>query len=272
MFFLKSKPKSENILPPPPPISGNTALDRNPKNIHPLFDETKTQKVEESKSEIEVNLKKEVVPNKGNISKKTKLRKDPIKKANLEEAKGTSDFDFNLNDIVPSNKVNSTDIDIPDYLKNFNVEDFGIGKKFDGTSIAGPAEILEAKEEIKSAIENIKNNENPSFFNRVFAKPANANDFEGGGNHLIVNDFTQDKSNHKEILEKLQVSDEVSIIQNNLKKAKISLAKLDLKIAKENYIEIMKSYNRLKPTEQAKVYRDIQSLYFDRKSAEELKV
>ena len=67
-------------------------------------------------------------------------------------------------------------------------------------------------------------------------------------------------------------ADKVSMIQNDIKKAREALMGFDLETAKMNYIEIIKLYNNIKPEEQAKVYRDIKELYFERKSAEELKV
>ena len=45
----------------------------------------------------------------------------------------------------------------------------------------------------------------------------------------------------------------------------------DLKIARKKYMEAMEIYNKIKPEEQAKVYSDIKELYFERKSAEQLR-
>ena len=146
-------------------------------------------------------------------------------------------------------------IELPDELEDFDVGDagkeLGIESDFDknlGQESANPNEILEAQEEIKSAIEKIKSKEKPSFFSRLFAGREPERSYSA------------------------PATDKVSIIQSNIRKAKEALDRLDLEAARKNYIEIMKVYNSINPEEQAKVYHDIRELYFERKSAEELKV
>ena len=73
-------------------------------------------------------------------------------------------------------------------------------------------------------------------------------------------------------MREFQGTDNISKIQNNISKARDALMKFDLETAKKNYIDAMELYNILKPEEQAKVYHDFRELYFERKSAEELKV
>ena len=73
-------------------------------------------------------------------------------------------------------------------------------------------------------------------------------------------------------LQRLPETDSISVIQNHVNGARHALMKFDLGTAKKNYIDAMRVYNSLNPEEQAKVYNEIRDLYFERKSAEELKV
>ena len=253
MFFLKSKPKSEGILPPPPPSVQNGALDDIPNENPFVFDEHKKQNLENEipdKSEFNglfEDFREELQPEKessklkkNQFSKKTKLKKRELKKTNVSKKTETKS----------KPKTDIADAKFPDNLEEFEIQNFDVGKKMNELAITEAPEILEAKEEIKSAIDNIKNTENHFFFNRFFEK----------------------KPRESQLLPELQLTNEMSLVQDNIKKAKIALAKLDLKTAKENYIEIMKVYNKLKPSEQAKVYHEIMDIYSDRKNAEELKV
>jgi len=189
--------------------------------------------------------------------KKIKISKKTIKKAaKPKEIKPRLEEDFGLNDIefeLP--KELEKNVELPETLEDFDVEDVGkefgierLGKELEQES-KKPKEILEAEEEIKSAIEKIK--ENPSLFNRLFAK--------------------REKEKPEEI-HSIPEIDDVYVIQSDIKKAREALMKFDLEAAKMNYIEIMRLYSKIKPEEQAKVYHDIKNLYFERKSAEELKV
>lgn len=148
------------------------------------------------------------------------------------------------------------DIDLPDTLEELGIEDVGKGisaengfENIKGQTAEKPKEILEAEEEIQSAIEKIKLKEKPSFLNRLFQK----------------------KEKPAEIYS-APAADNFSQIQNSISRARDALSRFDLKAAKRNYIEIMRLYGRIKPEEQAKVYGEIRELYFERKSAEELKV
>ena len=117
-----------------------------------------------------------------------------------------------------------------------------------------PKEILEAQEEIKSAIDKIKSQDKPSIFKRLFAKKEKM--------AAPLEQPVQDLPN----------ANDISKIQGGINKARQALMKFDLEAAKGEYIEVMKLYNGLKPEEQSRVYQDIKELYFERKSAEELKV
>ena len=75
-------------------------------------------------------------------------------------------------------------------------------------------------------------------------------------------------------LEKMPVKeerfDEVKFIRQRIYDAKDALAELDLKRARAIYVEVMSSYNKLKEKDKAKVYYDVNQLYYDRKNAESM--
>lgn len=173
---------------------------------------------------------------KNTIEKQNPKMKKESKKideaAEFKEDLGMQDIDFEL----------PKGFKLPDKLEDFHLEGFGeeASKK--------PAEILEAQEEIKSAIENIKKQEQPSFLKRLFVKKP------------------KQESN-----EELPQLDKISVIQNNIKKARDALMRYDMETAKASYLEIMRLYSQIKPEEQARVYNDIKDLYAERKSAEELR-
>lgn len=333
MFFLKSKSKSDEILPPPPPFPA-MEFEEEPKESEPassqshekpkFFDEIlepekaetfpeedefgslvkevealapkktlgrkeksikkapiqKQQKVAKikpkqlKKIQLKQVKKEKISPKKLSLKpiKKQKIQLKKLKavkkaakisktetknlpvKQKIELPKPKEDFGLkNLGFELP--KELEKDAELPDTLEDFDIEDIGkelgIESDFDKNSwqeAKKPNEILEAQEEIKSAIEKIKSKEKPSFLNRLFAGREPENSYSA------------------------QAMDRVSIIQNRIKRAKEALDRLDLEAARRNYIEIMKVYNNINPEEQAKVYRDIRELYFERKSAEELKV
>ena len=66
--------------------------------------------------------------------------------------------------------------------------------------------------------------------------------------------------------------DDLAAIKKMIGNARSALMNLDLEAAKNDYMEIMLAYNKLKPEDQAKVYHEIRDLYYERKNAEELKV
>ncbi len=298
MLFFKSK-KYDEILPPPPPEAELEEIEK-PE----LFDEViKPEKVKETKEEAEFeDLLKEVKalkPKKVSkklktISKEKKLivkpkiikkqvkkikeKKIPIKKIipvkrlkekapvkkivpikvkkttkkqkafelpELEEL-GLKEPKFELSKEEPTEK----EIELPETLEDFDIED--LGKELELEPKTKPKELIEAEDEIKSAIEKIRYKERPSLFKRLFTKEK----IEETGPLM---------------LESPEV-DGVSKIKNDLNKAREALMKFDLDTAKKNYIEIMGIYNNLRPEEQAKIYHEIRDLYFERKSAEELKV
>ena len=182
-----------------------------------------------------------------------------------EEVSSFEDLDFGLQKGPEEHKI-----EFPGSLEDFDIES-ELKQK------SKPKEILEAEDEIQNAIEKIKKwdggereererassraqltsskfPEKPSILKRLFSKKV------------------KEEAPEKHIMLELPVIDDVSRIQSKISEARQALMKFDLETAKRDYIEIMKKYNNLKPVEQAKVYHDIKDLYFERKSAEELKV
>lgn len=186
--------------------------------------------------------------------KKLKLRKiKTIKKAEqkkpqvMPEEFGLKDIEFGLPKELEEPKE---EIKLPETLEDFGIDE--LGKELEQK--AKPKEILEAQEEIQGAIDKIKKKERPSFFGRLFERKEKEKQEESYPAFSIPN------------------GDGLSIIQSSIKKARDALMRFDLEAAKRNYIEIMRLYNNLSPQDKAKVYNDINEIYYERKSAEELKI
>lgn len=311
MLFFRSKTKPEELLPPPPPFptleleekeEGPVLFDEvaKPEKAEGFPEEREfNDLVKELENGLkpakEVSEKEKISAKKKAVVKKQKIQKKEIKEqkqakvkktTQLKKAKiteklaktpkaaklpkpeglGVEGIDFALpKEIEPSKE----EINLPGTLEDFSIEDIKkeLGVEEDaqekpsaysgferlGHEAKKPKEILEAEEEIQNAIEKIKKQERPSFFRRLFAKKEKEEKPEG---RLAIK----------------PEADEVFIIKDSISKTREALTRLDLKTAKRNYIEIIKLYNRVKPEEQAKVYQDIRELYFERKSAEGLKI
>lgn len=282
MFFLKPKQKSEDILPPPPPFlapefeeeTGFSADIEPEKSEIPEYEKIEDLFREESqKPKKEIN-KEKAVANKAEIYKKPKILKkgikrqktSPIKKIiQIKQKKVLSKKENVEESIFPEKiKISESGMELPQEL-----EDFGIENLEKELGIAGgaqtefapeleqkaekPKEMLEAEEEIKSAIEKIKKREKPSFFKNLFAKK-------------------KEQIAYEQLAPEIAATNGISAIQNNIKSAREALTRFDLESARKSYIEVMRIYSKIKPEEQAKVYHGIRDLYFERKSAEELKV
>ena len=159
------------------------------------------------------------------------------------------DDDYELLPHKEIEELKQEQFEFPDKAEDaegFEEADFGAMET--GKLEIKPKEIIEAEEEIKTAIEKIKKKEKPSFLERLFAKEAK-----------------------EELPESTEIKG-VGTIQTSLNKARDALARFDLEAAKRDYIEVMRIYNTLKPEEQARFYHEIRELYFERRSAEELKV
>ena len=125
------------------------------------------------------------------------------------------------------------------------------------------SEIEVAQQEIKEAVEKIKKREKISFFKRIFQrKPEENRTFMPKKSSFVKKgDFFGEDSK----------SVDVSSITQKIKNARASLANFDLKAARQQYMDVIDAYNKLKPHEKKKVYVEIRELYFERKSAEGIK-
>ena len=299
MLFSKLKHKSDELLPPPPPFPSMELEEPAEKHearpakskavskdeLDDLFREVeslgrKEKKIipkQEKKGKISVKLPKGMVQAKKPVIKPLKREILPVKKPAIKRSpkketaskkqkapakiSGSKGFAFKEPGIGNFQAPESGEIklvhelEFPEEAKEPDLDLGSIGKGYQENLEFGrefaqkPREIREAEDEIKSAIEKIKKREKPSFFKKLFAgKKAE------GQLH--------------EIYEK----DDVSAIHGMAGRARQALMKFDLKAAKQAYIEIMKIYNKISPEEQAKVYQEIKDLYYERKSAEGLKV
>ncbi len=263
MLFFKPKARMDELMPPPPP-SPDKIEGEKPKFFDTVVNPEKEESFPEEKDFS--GLFEELAPKKAakkaslKMMGKQKLAKLLQKKSGKQKAaKPKEEFPepdmlegYGLEEFKLPEELKDNNINLPETLENFD-ESLNIGAEEER---AKPKEVLDAEEEIKSAMESIKKGEKPSFFKRFFAKK----------------ELNKKQEYSEEEMPALQESDSISAIQNKIKETRNSLMGLDLEAAKRNYIEIMKIYNRINPEEQAKVYNDIRGLYFERKSAEELKV
>ena len=283
MLFFKPKQKSQELLPPPPPEEPENIEIKEFEGSHAeelqqgllekpaLFDKTLTP---EEEKEDEIPEEEEFSSFVKNLkpSKSEKLRQKALpKKIQKLSKKRTRAKTESIKNIIEEDTKTAPEIgdfgaehesaELPETLEEFDIKtdfeaqntDFENQLKFSKNE--NPQEIVEAQQEIKSAIEKIKEKEKPSFFKKLFAK--------------------QKKPEERITLQKIAEIPEVnkvSAIQSQIKNARNSLMKFDLETAKQSYIEIMKAYREITPEYQARVYKAIRELYFERKSAEELKV
>ena len=277
MLFFKPKPKIDEILPPPPPFPSldfDEELRGKPKFFDEVVKPGKAENIPEIKefddmveemeqSKPEKNKRQKIQP-KMPQKKSVKLKKEKKSPASKKTSRGK--ISRAKVDELPQPEDDFSipkEIELPETLDEPDIEDFrrkfDFGKDFGSVpeleTKTKPKEILEAEEEIKSAIDKIKKQEKPSFFKKLFEKKER---FEEKPKHALPFSIPE--------------SDGVSKIKNSAKKAREALMRFDLEAAKREYIEIMRIYNNIMPEEQAKVYQDIRDLYFERKSAEELKI
>ncbi len=277
MLFFKPKPKNDELLPPPPPPT-DADLEKEFDNKNDFFDEVVEEEPipatipeEEEFVDVVERFDKKAAQKKAKgklpVIKEKIIKKDAknqvkIAKTKLKEVKGSKDkpdseedsgnverFSFDLPKELARNEGK---IELPDTLEEPDPQH--------EQETQMPDEILEARQEIRSAIDRIKELEKPSIFRRLFGKKG------------IQKEQPMQEPVKALILPEPRDSGEASSIQNSINKARLALMKFDLESAKKSYIEVMRVYNNLKPEEQAEVYQDIKELYFERKSAEKLKV
>ncbi|GEM_PF-2771458 len=190
------------------------------------------------------NLKKQVT-----LSKNKKSRKNEFEIEGLDEDFDDKNLDFGL----PKSLETYQDVNLPDRLEEFNFDSLETYSQKET-----PKELEEARNEIKSAIDGIKKQENPAFFKRWLSKKQEVNE------KLLV------KENYGQPIPKMPV-DGVSVIRDEIAKAKGCVSGFELESAKNIYIEVMRMYSTLSHEQKSEVYEDIKELYFERKSAERMK-
>ncbi|MBI2649801.1 hypothetical protein HYX04_00640 [Candidatus Woesearchaeota archaeon] len=294
MLFFKPKRKPE-IVPPPPPLDFEEELKEKPKFFDEIIkpkSDTFTEQDEFNRLVKELNEGLKPLPKKVSIISKKKgliksarnkisekfknkaLRKQKISKKEIKKSWKTAKKRVQSKSPMQTGAIKqpkrqkaglpeedfdleNTDFELPKELEKIEfpetLGDFGSEKGFEQKS--KPKEILEAEEEIQSAIEKIKKKEKPSLFNRLFARKEK-----------------ERKPEESYPTFRFHGEDKLSIIQSDIRKARDALMRFDLETAKRSYIEAMGLYNSISPEEKAKVYQDIKDLYFERKNAEELKV
>ena len=272
MLLFKPKPKADEILPPPPPLpSGELEEPQLEKRLEkPSFfrgilkpEETKPEMSEEYQAfnNLLMDLDKEFEAKNIGTSIESQKPDKKLSKKGLKELKKAKLEDKKA---LIKSKKSKADAEFEDFTEGF---DFALPKELgqeaelpdlrlsNPKELKQPIEILEAQEEIKSAIEKIKAKETqkPSIFQRFFTKRVQ-----------------EQKKEYS--MQELPETDDFSKIKNSISRARQALMNFDLESAKKNYAEALKLYNNLKPEEQAKIYDELKELYFERKSAEELKV
>lgn len=125
-------------------------------------------------------------------------------------------------------------------------------------------ELLQDGDEISSAIDNAKKPKKVSFWEKLFAvktKTVEETPLENNSGDVFVKDIPQESAKAQTPLQ--GIMQKVNI-------ARRQLEELDVKSAKETYVDIMKLYRMMTQQEQQQVYETIQELYDERKAAEKM--
>ena len=267
MLFLKPKPKSEELLPPPPPFPSLELEEEKELNSDNKQKEGDSgARFAHLFDDIDESGQKKEPAQKGGKLKSLKIKtKHGFKQLTPKQAKAAkSKFKPKKAKEFANSKleddINLDDVDFPKDLEQAAEKDFGFDEleqldaedNHDKNNIQPrPQELIEAEDEIKSAINDIKGSEKRSLFRKLFRgeKP--------------------EAKVEKPLMQEIP-KDGISQIKGKLEDARNALMNFDLKSARENYANIMVLYNGLNPKEQAKVYYEIKNLYYERKSAEGL--
>ena len=255
-LFFKPKSESIDILPPPPPFPTmeleEDANENSQEQFSALIKELDKGLSEKPAKNEKLNPKpqKERKPSKKELEKlKKTASKKFVKFPNIDNPFGLKDIDLEL-------KGAEKDMEFPDTLEELDKGD------------AKQKELIDAEEEIRNAIGKIKHQEKPNFIKRIFSKPE-ASYSSGVEEHGALMQMAEQSMPENGLIQ--EQMDDISIIQKMINDARNHLMDLNLEAAKRSYIDVLKIYNKIKPQEQAKVYHDIRELYFERKSAEQLK-
>ena len=260
MLFSKQKSDIDELPPPPPPFpklnfedamqddsSSNTA-DMPQAEFSDLVRSLESEAESAKAEKIEAVPKAKKLAIRGQKNQKI-LEAQPSRKekARLKAKEKAGNIEIDGIDLEsPSSGTDGSDFaafDVNDYL---NAGKASIRQK--------PKEVLEAQDEIKSAIERIKIRERPSLLKRIFpGKPAEARKDEN-------------------LFPLVKETGDLDIVRNKISMAKRAIMNLKLDEARKEYDEMIRVYNSMKPKEQAEVYEGIKEIYLERKNAESLKL
>ena len=231
-LFFKRKAETDELLPPPPPFPSME------------LEEPQEAASEDKFGDLLRDLEKPDLEDgvKETKSKSKKLSKKELKKLAKIKAKEAKLRKREVKQISAPEEEMKTD------LEELDIGDLKAEEKAEEE--IKPKDIEETEDEIASAIEGIKKQGKKSFFSGLFKK----------------NDVRE-----QELIPEFE-EDDLAAIKKMIGNARSALMNLDLEAAKNDYMEIMLAYNKLKPEDQAKVYHEIRDLYYERKNAEELKV
>lgn len=178
---------------------------------------------------------------------------DLINETLTEKSEFKKIFSGKKNNNVESLTLPAVDSHFNDFRfaeKEFIQNGFVMDVKTENSRKIKPKEVIEAEEEIKSAIESIKKIERPSFLKKLFGRKST--------------EASVSVHNEKPI-------DKNSFIKKCIFDARQALMEYDIESARKFYIEAVQAYNSLTPREQLRYYKEIKEIYFERKNAEELK-
>ena len=297
-LFFKPKSKTDELLPPPPPFPSmeleaeESAIDMKNEPSAPLFDDlfsepvikkgkaaNKKPEFEDLLSSLDTGMPKKIKGKSTPVieddvldelfkdaitetkaSRKTK--KGSRKSAKMRKGKGKAIE----KDILKKLGIDSISPEKIGPLKDFefpeNLEDIDIESEMRELNGAPGQHNLSpnAEKEIMDAIGQAKSGK-PRFMDALKQKLT----------------FTRKKREETEakvfdvLEEKKSLVSGIEGIQIKIDDARNALMDFRLKQAKTFYIEIISLYNQLKPEEKAKVYNEINDLYLERKSAEQLR-
>ena len=277
-LFFKPKANTDELLPPPPPFPSMELEEEKPaiakeetqvseELFDDLFSELETKPAKEPKSrkgsELEEpefsdalldDLFKDALPEskprkqaKGRKikGKKTKPEKDILRKLGIET-------------IVPHK--GSEEIQFPETLEGFQLDIDSEMKKFKGDDSQELSP--DAEKEIMEAIGEAKGNNKTGFLNNIKQKLMATRSKRAETEAKVYDNASQQAA----------FASDMEKIQGKIGEARTALMDFNLNKAKSLYLEIISTYNGMKPEDKAKVYNDISDLYSERKSAEQLKV
>jgi hypothetical protein len=179
-----------------------------------------------------------------------KIKSKGSKKSKGKKGKKSSDKKLldalGIDEIEP--ETIQSEIEFPDILEDIEAENKSARKK---QQIAP-----ETEQEIAAAILQAKSGEKKGLISLLIEK-------------LNISGAKKEDALD---LKALESKSDTEKIQGILDGARNALMDFNLSRARAYYIEAMKVYNAMSPEDQAKVYGEIKDLYFERKSAEQLKV